>query len=88
MTCGYTIKTQRLSSGLSLTKLARLVGCSAPYIFEIEKSISHPSPEMTAKLSRVLSLDPDDLVEKIFQEKMTAFKSVVLNKFEDGAHAV
>jgi transcriptional regulator with XRE-family HTH domain len=87
MTCGNTIKSRRITNGLSLSKLARLVGCSAPYIVEIEKSISHPSPEMTAKLSRALSIDPDDLVQQIFREKMMAYKNIVINTY-DGAHEI
>lgn len=52
---GETLREIRLARGLSLRKLGKLCGVSAPHLSDIEHGRRRPSPTLFGKLKTVLA---------------------------------
>jgi transcriptional regulator with XRE-family HTH domain len=59
------MKLERLRRGWNQTKLAYLVRTSGPEISRIETGRTQPYPRQLARLSKVLGLSPDALMQEI-----------------------
>ena len=64
------IRDARSSAGLTLESLAKLVGTEKGYLSGMERrKVNPPSPKITKKLARALSLDTEELLIYGFVEK-------------------
>lgn len=64
---GKNIKFLRKRAGLTLEELAKHIGTSKSYIWEIENDKLKPSVFKAYKLARALGVSVEDLVEKEFE---------------------
>lgn len=60
-TLGEHIRERREKLDLSLREFAKKLGCSAPFISDVELGRRFPSSEMLEQISKVLRLSVDDL---------------------------
>lgn len=63
MTLGEYVRNMRDEKDLSLRELAEKLGCSAPFLYDIELGRRHPSDEMLGKIARHLGINKDDLTK-------------------------
>ncbi len=61
LTFGNVIRARRRQLDLTQEDVARRIGTSAPYIFQLEANIRHPSEEVVARLAKALGLDAREL---------------------------
>ena len=64
MLFGKLIKDLRLKKGVSIKKLAPILGLNYTYISKIENSRVSPSPEVLKKMSNYFGYDSDELLIK------------------------
>ncbi len=60
-TLGEHIRERREKLDLSLREFAKKLGCSAPFISDVELGRRFPSDEMLEQIAKALRLDVDDL---------------------------
>lgn len=66
---GKKIKEIRLSKGLSISKLAEIIGISKGYLSDIEKGAkTNPSTELLERIANALDVTVSDLFEKSTDE--------------------
>lgn len=58
------IRAVRKEKGITMTALAREVGCSTPYMYDVEMGHRKPSPETLAKISSFLGTPIGELYTK------------------------
>ncbi len=66
---GQYLRQLRLSKGLSQFQLGKLVGVSDKAVSKWENGISKPKAGIILKLSGVLSVSTEDLLQEMFAEK-------------------
>jgi len=64
MVFGKLLKQLRLKKGVSIKKLAPILGLNYTYISKIENSKTTPSEEVVEKISKYFGYDSDDLLIK------------------------
>lgn len=70
---GQVVRARRKQLGLQLTEVAKRAGTVKGYLSGVESGkLRPPAPKVTAKLAKVLDLDPLDLVELGWAEKAPA----------------
>lgn len=83
---GNRIKQLRIKKGLSINQLSKLTGISKSYISFLERDIkSNPSLEILRKISEVLKVDLEYLVEvegRRTKEKLKSDKSLLKLQIE------
>lgn len=58
---GEFIKDKRVEKGITMRRMAELLGCSAPYLSDVEKDRRNPfDMEKLRRLSRILSLSRNE----------------------------
>lgn len=58
---GEFIKDKRAEKGITMRRMAELLGCSAPYLSDVEKDRRNPfDMEKLRRLSRILSLSRNE----------------------------
>lgn len=58
-----TIKTARLTRGLTLAEVGNALGVTRQYVYAWEAGRRNPGPKHLAKLAEVLGLDVRDLLQ-------------------------
>lgn len=61
MTLGEFIRSERDKKDMSLRDLAEKVGCSAPFLYDIELGRRHPSDELFTKIARHIGVSREVL---------------------------
>jgi transcriptional regulator with XRE-family HTH domain len=63
-TLGAYIRRLRDERDISLRELAKRVGCTPPFISDVEHGRRHPSDEVRAEIARVLEVSLDELRQR------------------------
>lgn len=63
-TLGQNIRKRRTDLGMSLRELSRQLGCSAPYVSDLERSNRYPTDVMLREISRLLDFKFKRVVEE------------------------
>mgnify|MGYP003294512796 CR=1 FL=1 len=58
-----SIKLKRIQKGWSVIQLAKKTGVSREAIYNYEKGVNFPSPEMLKKLAKVFDCDIKELID-------------------------
>ena len=66
---GQYLRQLRISKGLSQFQLGKLVGLSDKAVSKWENGISKPKTGIILKLSGILSVSTEDLLQEMFAEK-------------------
>lgn len=66
---GQYLRQLRISKGLSQFQLGKLVGVSDKAVSKWENGISKPKTGIILKLSDILSVSTEDLLQEMFAEK-------------------
>lgn len=66
---GQYLRQLRVSKGLSQFQLGKLVGVSDKAVSKWENGISKPKTGIILKLSGILSVSTEDLLQEMFAEK-------------------
>lgn len=66
---GQYLRQLRISKGLSQFQLGKLVGVSDKAVSKWENGISKPKTGIILKLSDILSVSAEDLLQEMFAEK-------------------
>lgn len=61
---GHNIHTLRTRKGMTLEGLAKLIGTSKSYIWELENKHVHPSVFLASKIAHTLGVSTDKLIDK------------------------
>jgi transcriptional regulator with XRE-family HTH domain len=61
---GHNITRLRKRKGMTLEMLAKLVGTSKSYIWELENKSNHPSVYLASKIAHTLGVSTDKLIDK------------------------
>jgi len=78
------IKDARKKMGWTVYELAQQLGLKSPgYISRIEGKGEIPGPDMVIKLSEVLGLDPEAMINLATREKVNETSQQVHQKFEN-----
>lgn len=68
--CGKLIHKSRLKKNLSQADLAKELGWNtAQFVSNIERGLAEVPPKYVKKISKVLSLDPSELLKSIIVDK-------------------
>lgn len=62
--CGRLLADARAAVGMSSTLVARLAGCSARAVLNVEQGSTKGRPELLARIAYVVKVDPGQLAER------------------------
>jgi transcriptional regulator with XRE-family HTH domain len=74
---GPFLKTQRLHQNVSRKELAQLLGCTEQFILNFEHGVCSPPGPMVKRLIEILKLNPNEVLEILFQESLQEWHEVV-----------
>lgn len=74
MSLGEKIRATRLEQGMSLRQLAAKVGCSPPFVSDIELGRRFPSATTLASIADTLEIDVRELQKYDSREALSALK--------------
>lgn len=63
-TLGEFLRLKRDEKDLSLRELAKLIGCTAPFLSDIELGRRHPSDDVLSKMAVALGVEEKELRER------------------------
>lgn len=88
LTFGLLVKTARKERGWTVKELIKRLGggVSSAYMTKIEIHHEIPSPSFTWKLSEVLGIDLEVLVESAKESKRRMFEELLERKYEEVTH--
>lgn len=75
-TLGECIRRLRDEQDLSLRELAKRVGCTPPFISDIEHGRRHPSDQVLAEFARVLNVAVEELRQRDVRAPIEDIKRV------------
>ena len=74
MSLGAKIRATRLERGMSLRQLAAKVGCSPPFVSDIELGRRFPSEATLASIAKILEIDVQELEMYDSREALSTLK--------------